>query len=160
MATTRAFKAIVAVLALLTLVSGCRAVTGRSAGQYIDDKAITATVKTKLVAEKASNLTRVGVNTVNGTVYLTGTVDTPEESARAAKVAAGVNWVRSVVNNTQVTTPAASPTSATPQRLYAYPEGTYELRGVGTTSSPYYWVWTPRVAGTPPPTPPALPPAR
>jgi len=159
MVTARAFKAIVAVLALLTLGSGCRAVTGRSAGQYIDDKAITATVKTKLVAEKASNLTRVGVNTVNGTVYLTGTVDTPQEATRAAQIASEVNGVRSVVNNTQVTTPAASPT-LTPQRLYTYPEGTYELKGAGTASSPYYWVWTPRVAGTAPPAPPALPPSR
>lgn len=159
MVTTRAFKATVAVLALLALASGCRAVTGRSAGQYIDDKAITATVKTKLVGEKASNLTRVGVSTVNGTVYLTGTVDTPQEAARAAQVAGSVNGVRSVVNNVQITSAAASPVT-TPQRLYTYPEGTYELRGAGTTSSPYYWVWTPRVAGTPPPSPPALPPAR
>src|SRR6059036_842291 len=48
--------------------------TGRSTGRFVDDQSITASVKAKLVADKAANLTRVGVKTVNGTVYLTGSV--------------------------------------------------------------------------------------
>jgi hyperosmotically inducible protein len=51
--------------------------TGKSAGQTVDDATITASVKSKLVAEKATNLTRVDVDTNNGTVYLNGTVETP-----------------------------------------------------------------------------------
>ncbi len=44
------------------------------------------------------------------------------------------------------------------QRVYTYSEGRYELRGDGTSASPYYWVWIPNGAQsvTPPPLP-ALP---
>jgi hypothetical protein len=44
-----------------------------------------------------------------------------------------------------------------PQRVYNYPEGRYELQGNGTASSPYYWVWIPAGARSVPP-PPPLPP--
>jgi len=46
--------------------------------------------------------------------------------------------------------------SSPAQRIYTYPEGRYELRGEGTTASPYYWVWIP--TGTVVTTVPALPP--
>ncbi len=39
-------------------------------------------------------------------------------------------------------------------RLYTYPEGRYELRGEGTASSPYYWVWIPTGVQSIPPSPP------
>ena len=65
-----------------------------------------------------------------------------------------------------VTAPSASPTTvivppATAQRTVTYPAGMYELRGLGTVTNPYYWVWVPRgtVVGTLPP-PPPLPIAR
>jgi hypothetical protein len=44
-----------------------------------------------------------------------------------------------------VVAPAAS------ERVVTYPEGRYELRGEGSATSPYYWVWIP--AGAPPPPP-------
>jgi hypothetical protein len=56
--------------------------------------------------------------------------------------------------------PSASPPSTvvvTPaQRVMTYPEGRYELRGDGTASNPYFWVWTPTgtTIGTIPPPPP------
>jgi hyperosmotically inducible periplasmic protein len=59
-------------------------------------------VKTKLVGDKAANLTRVDVDTNNGTVYLNGTVDTPEQKARAEQLAWQAKGVKSVVNNLQV----------------------------------------------------------
>ncbi len=39
-------------------------------------------------------------------------------------------------------------------RVYTYPEGRYELRGDGTTNSPYYWVWIPTGVQSAPPPPP------
>jgi hypothetical protein len=57
--------------------------------------------------------------------------------------------------------PAASPATtvvvapAATDRIVTYPEGRYELRGDGTTTAPYYWVWIP--AGATPPNPPPLP---
>ena len=57
------------------------------------------------------------------------------------------------------TVPAASPSTTVvvtqPEKVVNYPEGRYELRGAGTTGSPYYWVWIPK--GATPPNPPPLP---
>jgi len=87
---------------VFSLASGCRSMTGRSAGRYIDDKGIAASVKTKLTGEQASNLTRIGVNVVNGTVYLNGTVDSAEQKTHAAEVASRVEGVKGVVNQIEV----------------------------------------------------------
>ncbi len=50
----------------------------------------------------SSNLTRVSVRTVDGTVYLTGIVDSPEQQARAVEIASRVPGVKNVVNQVQV----------------------------------------------------------
>jgi hyperosmotically inducible protein len=99
---TRAFKAITVLLVLVSLVAGCRTMTGKTAGQNIDDATITAAVKSKLVSDKAANLTRVDVDTNNATVYLNGTVDTAEQKAKAEQLAWQAKGVKSVVNNLQV----------------------------------------------------------
>jgi hyperosmotically inducible periplasmic protein len=102
-------RALAMMLLLMTIVAGCQTMTGRSAGRVVDDSTITAQVKAKLVAEKPTNLTRVGVHTVNGVVHLEGVVDTPEQRARAEEIAGQVKGVRQVVNVLQTTQPAASP---------------------------------------------------
>lgn len=98
----RSFKLMAVMLALLALVSGCRTMTGKSAGTNIDDATVTAAVKTKLVADKATNVTRVDVDTNNGTVYLNGSVDSAEQKVRAEQLAWQATGVKSVVNNLQV----------------------------------------------------------
>jgi len=100
--TTVALRTVAAVLVLVAVVAGCRSMTGKSAGTNVDDATITASVKTKLVADKASNLTRVDVDTNNGTVYLNGTVDSAEQKSRAEELARQAQGVKSVVNNLQV----------------------------------------------------------
>ena len=65
-------------VAMTVLAVGCRSTSHQSVGQNIDDKTILASVKTKLVVEKVSNLTKVNVDVTNGTVYLTGNVDSAE----------------------------------------------------------------------------------
>jgi len=86
---------------LLTVVaaSGCTAMTGETLGQNIDDTNITATVKTKLAAEKFSTVTRIDVDTVRGVIHLNGVVDSDAERARAQQIAAQYG---KVVNNLQV----------------------------------------------------------
>ena len=93
----------VAITMMLVLATAaCQSMTGTSAGTSIDDASITASVKSKLVAEKAANLTRVDVDTNNGTVYLNGTVESPEQRSRAEQLAWQAKGVKSVVNNLQV----------------------------------------------------------
>ena len=97
------FKAVALILlAAVAFNAGCQSATGRTTGQYIDDKKITAELKAKLAAEKISNLTRVSVRTVDGIVYLTGIVDSPEQQARAVEIASTVPGVKNVVNHVQV----------------------------------------------------------
>ena len=95
-------RSLVAILAISLTLSACQSMTGKSAGTSIDDATITASVKSKLVADKASNLTRVDVDTNNGTVYLNGTVDSAAQKSRAEQLAWQAQGVKSVVNNLQV----------------------------------------------------------
>jgi osmotically-inducible protein OsmY len=44
---------------------------GATAGEVIDDSSTTTAVKSKLVADRPANLTAIGVDTINGVVYLT-----------------------------------------------------------------------------------------
>ena len=92
----------VVLLALVMATTACGSMTGKSAGTNIDDATITASVKSRLVADKATNLTRVDVDTNSGTVYLNGTVDSTEQKARAEQLAWQAKGVKSVVNNLQV----------------------------------------------------------
>ncbi len=98
----RAVIRTVILLALVLATAACQSMTGKSAGTNVDDATITASVKSKLVAEKAGNLTRVDVDTNNGTVYLNGTVESPEQKSRAEQLAWQAKGVKSVVNNLQV----------------------------------------------------------
>jgi hyperosmotically inducible protein len=83
-------------------LAGCAAMTGRSAGRTIDDATISASVKSKLAADAgAKTLTSVDVDTVNGTVYLSGTVPDAATKERAARLAREVDGAQRVVNNLQ-----------------------------------------------------------
>jgi hyperosmotically inducible protein len=95
-------RGLVALVMLLAFAAGCESMTGRSTGRYIDDKTINAQVKTKLVGEKASNLTRIGVNTINGVVQLDGVVDSVRDKIMAEELARQVKGVTNVVNQLQV----------------------------------------------------------
>ena len=87
---------------LAVFLAACQTLTGSTAGENIDDARITLAIKTKLAEEKAATLTRIGVKTVQGTVYLTGVVDNDELKRRAADIANEFEGVREVVNNPKV----------------------------------------------------------
>ena len=98
----RALKKFTAMVAFLLLIAGCQAMTGATAGENIDDGTLTTYVKTALAGERVNTLTRVGVETNNGIVVLTGEVETAAEKSRAGTVASQVKGVRQVINNLQV----------------------------------------------------------
>ena len=89
-------------LALLLSVAGCTSMTGQTTGQYVDDSTITASVKTKLVADKLANFTRVDVDTTNKVVSLNGVVESPDQKARAEKLAIQVSGVSRLENHLQI----------------------------------------------------------
>jgi|SRR5712692_5199734 len=98
----RTFKTWTVMLAVLFFMTGCQALTGETLGQNIDDGTLTSYVKTKLASDKLISLTRVGVETNNGIVYLTGEVETAEQKSRIGSLASEVKGVKKVVNNLQV----------------------------------------------------------
>jgi hyperosmotically inducible protein len=98
----KTFYCILGALILSLQLSACTTITGESLGQNIDDTTITTTVKSKLALEKASSLTRIGVDTVKGVVHLTGVVESTAVRDRATAVAREVGGVRDVVNNLQI----------------------------------------------------------
>jgi hyperosmotically inducible protein len=89
-------------LSLILAFNGCTSMTGQSAGQNVDDATITASVKTKLVGDRAANLTRVDVDTTNRVVALNGVVESAEQKRRAEELAKQVDGVRRINNNLQV----------------------------------------------------------
>jgi hyperosmotically inducible protein len=98
----RTFKILTVTLAVLFFLNGCQAMTGETMGQNIDDGVLTSSVKTQLASDRLNTLSRVGVETNNGVVYLTGEVETGEQKSRVGSVASQVKGVRQVVNNLQV----------------------------------------------------------
>ena len=89
-------------VAAMLLFAGCTSMTGQTAGQYVDDSTITASVKAKLAQDKLGTLTRVDVDTTNRVVTLNGIVQSPEDRSRAERLAQEVGGVREVKNNLQV----------------------------------------------------------
>ena len=110
----RAFSALIVVLSIVFLLGGHAAAAGRTVGQVIDDTAITAQVKAKLVADKPSNLTHVSVKSMEGVVTLSGEVDSVAVRDRAVQIAGGVSGVKSVVDNILVTGAGAASVSPPP----------------------------------------------
>jgi hyperosmotically inducible periplasmic protein len=91
-------RATVAAVLLLSLlaVGGCATV------DPWDDTRIEAEVKSRLVAQKDANLTRLGVVSSDATVYLSGTVVSAEQKEQAESIARGVRGVKRVVNTLHV----------------------------------------------------------
>ena len=95
---------LLAVIALsstpLLLTSGCAGTaTKESTGEYVDDTALTAKVKTELIRDPVVKARQVDVTTFKGTVQLSGFVDTAEQKDRAAELARAVVGVQDVKNN-------------------------------------------------------------
>jgi len=86
----------------LMFLTACESMTGKTAGQTIDDATVTASVQAKLTSDKASNFSRIDVDTNRGVVTLNGVVKTVEEKSRAEYLARKVEGVSKVNNNLQI----------------------------------------------------------
>ncbi len=85
---------------LIASLASCAAITGRETpGQYIDDVAITTSVKTKILAEPMLKVMQINVETMQGVVQLSGFVDSRLHANKAVELAGGVGGVVSVKDN-------------------------------------------------------------
>lgn len=93
-----------ALLAGATIVgTGCAVIRGQeTVGAYVDDATITAQVKAKLVEDKTVDAGAVKVETLNGTVSLSGFAKSSAEKAQAEYIARSTKGVRQVINGLAV----------------------------------------------------------
>jgi hyperosmotically inducible periplasmic protein len=76
--------------------------SSRSMGRAIDDANITAAVKSKLLADRATQGLRINVTTRNGVVSLTGQVRSTTEKELAEQMATDTSGVKAVENRLEV----------------------------------------------------------
>jgi len=96
---------IAAAIATVALLSapGCAVTRGQeSVGAYVDDAGITTAIKSRYVESKAVDAASIGVETLNGTVMLSGFAKTAAEKSTAERIARGVNGVKAVRNEIAV----------------------------------------------------------
>jgi osmotically-inducible protein OsmY len=94
---------LIATVMLTLALIGCASTSNStSTGEYIDDRAISAKVKTALHTDDDVSGFQVNVETFKGTVQLSGFVDTAAQAERAEEIARGVDGVEDVVNNITV----------------------------------------------------------
>ena len=83
----------------LLAASGCAVTRGQEpVGAYIDDTAITTSVKARYVENKDVDASSIRVETLNGTVMLSGFAKSATEKGTAEKIAMNVKGVKSVKN--------------------------------------------------------------
>lgn len=73
--------------------------------QFIADVSLTAKIKTKLLASKSTYLSEIEVETNNGVVFLTGTVDSDFIKAQAGRIAEATPGLRNVKNQIKLADP-------------------------------------------------------
>jgi hyperosmotically inducible periplasmic protein len=89
-------RGLLVMIVAATIVSGCATVDPWT------DARIESEVKARLVAEHDANLTRLGVVSREATVYLSGTVESTEQKAKAETVTKTVPGVKRVVSTLEV----------------------------------------------------------
>ena len=75
-----------------------RLAKGGVVGAYIDDATSTTQIKSRFVASKAVDAASIYVETLKGTVLLSGFAKNPEERSAAERIARDVNGVKVVRN--------------------------------------------------------------
>jgi hyperosmotically inducible periplasmic protein len=101
---TRTTTLTAALAALLLLgATGCAVTRGQeTVGAYIDDATITTQIKSRFVENKEVDAVSIHIETLNGTVMLTGFAKNTTEKSTAESIARRVNGVKSVRNDIAV----------------------------------------------------------
>ena len=92
-----------AALALAACASRNEPETGRTTGEFTNDAALTAKVKSQIATDVgARTAAAINIETYRGVVQLTGFVDSREQASKAEAAAKKVDGVRSVKNDVRV----------------------------------------------------------
>jgi osmotically-inducible protein OsmY len=100
MMTLSRVMGLLASFALMTALMACAATPKHeSTGEYVDDSVITTKVKTAIFEDATLKMLQINVKTYQGTVQLSGFVDSAQSVTKAGEVARSVNNVTSVKND-------------------------------------------------------------
>ena len=92
-----------ALVATLASTSGCAVTRNQeTVGAYIDDTTLTTRVKSKFAADPTVSAMSIGVETLKGTVQLSGFAKSSEERMMAEKLARETSGVVAVRNDIAV----------------------------------------------------------
>ena len=80
----------------LALFSGCASMTGKTAGENIDDATITAEANAIIVKDPDAHYWKIDVTTTKGDVMLTGFVNSKEAEERLVEKIRQIRGVKSV----------------------------------------------------------------
>jgi osmotically-inducible protein OsmY len=85
---------------LLSASLGCSTTQSHeTAGQYVDDSVVTTRVKAAIFDEMSLKTLQINVKTYEGTVQLSGFVDSVEHARKAGEIAERVEGVKDVKND-------------------------------------------------------------
>jgi hyperosmotically inducible protein len=94
---------VVAAAAVVLATAGCAVMRDQqSVGAYVDDATITTQIKARMYENKDVAGSSISVETLNGTVMLSGFAKNATEKAVAERIARDVNGVKSVRNEIAV----------------------------------------------------------
>ncbi|MGB5157290.1 BON domain-containing protein [Desulfobacterium sp. N47] len=91
------FLVLIIMIATFTACASTR--THESAGQYVDDSVITTKVKSLLGADDFLKSFQISVETYQGTVQLSGFVNSQKAVDKASEIVRSVDGVKSVKND-------------------------------------------------------------
>ena len=95
-------RSLIVVVLVVLVAAGCTGLTGKTAGENLDDATITAKVKTALLNDPQVGGLKIDVDTTKGVVTMSGMVKSPAEAERAVQLARQQGGVKDVKSTLQV----------------------------------------------------------
>ena len=86
----------------LALFSGCASMTGRTAGEHIDDSSITTQVNSIIVKDPDAQYLKIDVSSTNGNVVLAGFIHDKKAEERIVAKIRQIKGVKSVKSDLKV----------------------------------------------------------
>jgi len=86
----------------LALFSGCASMTGRTAGEHIDDSSITTEVNAIIVKDPDAKYLKIDVTTTQGNVVLAGFIHDKKAEERIVEKIRQIKGVKSVKSSLKV----------------------------------------------------------
>lgn len=99
MNTRQSIPALLGTLMLAATVGCASTSMPDSAGEHVDDTALTANVKAAMVNQPELNASEINVETYQGTVQLSGFASSQADIDKAVAAARSINGVKSVTND-------------------------------------------------------------